>query len=117
MTTGSVSNLPGLAQVVASRSQRATFRDCPSGGSQAASPSCLCQGARDFRFLDPRLSQRAGAAMRLHICFVVLLFFADNASGAITADAVVNYNSPTYRSSYWGAPYNNPNAALGLPNP
>jgi hypothetical protein len=47
---------------------------------------------------------------------VLVLAAAATAQSAITADAVVGYSAGTgAKAAYWGAPLNNPGAALGLP--
>lgn len=59
---------------------------------------------------------RAYATLSTGLLFVSLEFISATAGAAITANQVIDYSAGTVKNSYWGDPYTNPSAALGLPD-
>lgn len=58
---------------------------------------------------------RRAFAPRAGLVLLTGLFTGTATATVITADQVIDYSAGTIKSSYWGDPYTNPGAALGLP--
>jgi hypothetical protein len=54
-------------------------------------------------------------ALRAGLILTSSTFLCPAFGAAITANQVIDYSAGTVKNSYWGDPYTNPSAALGLP--